>query len=143
LTTSTQTHPQRLAEHEARLWKRTFRRIHQEQHPVHQAQTPLHLAAEISVPRCIHDVDLVALVLHRGVFGEDGDSLLALQFVGVHHPLDHHLVAAEHARLPEHVVHQRRLPVVDVGYDRHVANLLSSNHQAGVGPRRSGWALSV
>ena len=45
--------------------------------------------------------------------------------VRVHDPLDHFLVLAEHAALPEHRVDQRRLPMVDVRDDRDVAQVVA------------------
>ena len=65
---------------------------------------------------------LVSRPAHRQVLGQDGDAPLALQRVGVHHPLLHLLVLAEGARLAQHVVDQRRLAVVDVGDDGDIAN---------------------
>ena len=64
-------------------------------------------------------------VADRGVLGQDRDALLALEVHRVHHALGDVLVGAEGARLPEHGVDQRRLAVVDVGDDRHVADVLA------------------
>ena len=58
-----------------------------------------------------------------GVLGQNGDAALALQVVGVHDALDHMLVGAESAALPQHGVHQRGLAVVDVGDDGDIANV--------------------
>jgi len=59
----------------------------------------------------IDDVDLVAVVVERGVLGEDGDAALALQIVGVHDAIGYGLVGAEGAALTEHGVDQRGLAV--------------------------------
>jgi hypothetical protein len=61
------------------------------------------------------------VVVHRGVLGEDGDPALTLEVGVVHHPLRHLLIGAECAALAQQRVDQRRLAVVDVGDDRHVA----------------------
>lgn len=53
-----------------------------------------------------------------GYLGGNGDAALALEADGVHGALVWDVGAA----LPQEPVHQRRLPVVDVGYHRHVAD---------------------
>jgi hypothetical protein len=36
----------------------------------------------------VNDVQADPVVLDRGLLGEDGDALLALQIIGVHDPVD-------------------------------------------------------
>src|SRR3989449_2518344 len=60
---------------------------------------------------------------HGRVLREDRDAALPLERVRVEHPLVHLLVGTEHAGLAEHLIHQRRLTVVDVGDDGDVAEL--------------------
>src|ERR1700682_5659287 len=67
----------------------------QQRPAVDEPQPALHLSPEIGMPRGVDDVDLHAAIVDRGVLGEDGDALLALQIVGVHRPLLHLLVGAE------------------------------------------------
>src|SRR5438445_482745 len=119
---------ERPAEHEARLGKGPFRRVHQQQDAIHQPQASLHLAAEVGVTGGIDDVDLHAPVVDRRVLRQDGDPLLPLEIAGVHRPLLHLLVGPEGAGLAEEEVHQRRLSVVDVCDDGDVANLLAGKH---------------
>ena len=64
-------------------------------------------------------------VVHPGVLGQDRDALLTLQVAGVHGALVDVLVRSEGTGLPQHGVHQRRLAVVDVGDDRHVADVVA------------------
>ena len=52
-------------------------------------------------------------------------SGLALERVAVHHSLRDLLVLAKDAALPQHAVDERRLPVIDVGDDRDVANVFA------------------
>ena len=68
----------------------------------------------------VDDVDLVVVVVERGVLGEDGDAALALEVVGVHDALGDGFVGAEGAGLAEHGVDQGGLAVVDVGDDGDV-----------------------
>ncbi len=111
---------QRLPGDEPGLRHRPLGRVHQDQHPVHHPQDPLDLAAEVGVARGIHDVDLDAMPAHGGVLGQDGDPALPLQRVRVHDPLFHLLVGAEGPGLPEHLIHQGGLAVVDVGDDGQI-----------------------
>src|SRR3990170_4300113 len=114
---------QRLPEHELRLRHGAVDRVDQEQDAVDHVHDPLHLAAEVGVARRVDDVDLHVAVDDSGVLGEDRDPPLTLERVRVHHALRELLVLAEDATLPEHRVDERRLPVVDVGDDRDVADV--------------------
>ena len=120
---------ERLPQDEARLRQWALARIDEQQDAVDHRERPLDLAAEVGMPWGVDDVDLHALPPHRGVLGEDRDALLPLEVHRVHHPVRHLLVLAEHAGLPEHRVDQRRLPVVDMGHDSHVADVVSGGHR--------------
>jgi len=74
------------------------------------------------VARGIDDIDLGAVPDHGGILGEDCDAALALERVGVHHPLFHLLIGPECPRLPEHLINQSGLPMVHVGDDCQVTN---------------------
>ena len=63
----------------------------------------------------IHDVDLDRVVENSGVFRQDGDAALTLQFVGIHDPVGHDFIGAKRSALAQHGVHQRGLAVVNVG----------------------------
>ena len=112
---------QRLARDEARLRHRPFDRVDQQQHAVDHRQHALDLAAEIRVARRVDDVDVRAFVVDRAVLREDRDAALALEIVGIHDPLGHLLVLAEGSGLPQQLVDQRGLAVVDVRDDGDVA----------------------
>jgi hypothetical protein len=112
-----------LAEHEARLGQRPLGGVDEEQHAVDHRQAPLHLATEVGVARRVDDVDLHVAVGHRGVLGEDRDALLPLQVHGVHDALVDVLVGPEGPGLPEHLVDEGGLAMVDVGHDGHVAEI--------------------
>ncbi len=124
---------ERLAEHEARLRKRALARVDEEKHAVDHRQPALDLSAEVGVAGRVDDVDLRSAVAKGRVLREDRDALLALEIHRVEDALCHILVCAECARLPEQRVDERRLPVVDVGDDRDVAELLAgSGHEPSV-----------
>jgi hypothetical protein len=84
------------------------------------------LAAEIGVTGGIDDVDSGALPIHRGAFRQDGDAALALEIVGIHDALGNLLVGAERPRLPEQLVDQGGLAVVDMGDDGDITQLHDS-----------------
>jgi hypothetical protein len=69
------------------------------------------------------------LVPYGGVLGEDRDALLTLQVAGVHGALVHVLMGSEGAGLPQHRVDEGGLPVVDVGHDRDVAQVVTDRHE--------------
>ena len=106
------------------------RGVHQQDDPVDHRQTTLDLAAEVGVAGGVDDVDRHRLavgrgagVVDRGVLREDRDALLALEVAGVHRALVDVLVLAERAALPQHLVDQRGLAVVDVRDDGDVAQV--------------------
>ena len=114
----------RLLEHELRLRLRAVVGIDHQQHAVDHAHDALDLAAEIGVAGGVDDVDVVALVLERGVLGADGDAFFALQVHGVHHALIRLLVGAERARLTQQAIDEGGLAVIDVGDDGNVSDLI-------------------
>ena len=113
---------QRLAQHIAGLRQRALAGIDQQHDAVNHFERALHFAAEVGVAGSIYDVDFYVVVEDGGVLGQDGDAALALQLVGIHDALGHHLIGAEGARLAEHGVHQRGFAVVNVSDDGDVAN---------------------
>ncbi len=149
-----------LAEHEGGLRQGALARVDEEDDAVDHGQAPLDLAAEVGVPRGVDDVDRHAVgdagvegrlpgVPHGGVLREDRDALLALEVTAVHRPVGDVVVLPEGARLPQHLVDEGGLAVVDVGDDGDVAEVLATGDRhtpqslrdcghdpIGVGPRR-------
>ncbi len=122
---------ERLAEHELRLRLRAVEGIDDEEHAVDHLKDALDLAAEVGVAGSVDDVDVVILVLERGVLGLDGDAFFALEVHRVHDALDDGLVGAKGAGLPEELVDQRGFAMVIVGNDGDVANFLDDFHKKG------------
>ena len=112
---------QRLADDELGLRHRPFGGVDQHDRAVDHREDALDLAAEIGVAGRVDDVDAHVLPHDRGRLGEDGDAALALEVVGIHHPLGDALVVAERAGLLQQAVDERRLAVVDVGDDGDVS----------------------
>ena len=95
-------------------------------------QDALDLAAEVGVAGRVDEVDLDVAEREGDVLGQDGDAALALQVVGVEDALlRRSSLVAEQAGLPQHLIDQRRLAVVDVGDDGHIADVVSLHSLSG------------
>jgi hypothetical protein len=118
------------------------------------------LTTEVGVAGGVDDVDddgVAVLVgqVDGGVLREDGDPTLALEVHGVHDPVLRRVVVRalalrppEGARLTEEGIDQGRLAVVDVGDDRHVAQVVAGGHakrhlRRNSGIRRAGAPSSL
>jgi hypothetical protein len=112
------------------LRHRALHRIDQQQDAVDHRQDALNFSPEIGVPGRVDNVDVGIAVLDGAVLGDDGDAALALEIVAVHHPLGDVLMRRKRTRLPQQLVDERGLPVVDVGNNRDVAELAGSSHGA-------------
>src|SRR5262245_52297041 len=73
------------------------------------------------MPRGIDDVDEDVVVANRGVLRENCDAALTLELVAVQRTLRDALVRPERSTLMQQRVDQRRLAMVDVRDNRHVA----------------------
>jgi len=112
---------ERLPQDEPRLRQRPFRRVDQQHHAVDHRQRALDFSAEIGMARRVDDVDQVVAVMDGGVLGEDGDPSLPLEVGVVHHAVGDLLMSAKGAALAEQRIDERRLAVIDVRHDGHVA----------------------
>jgi stress response protein SCP2 len=83
------------------------------------------LTSEVRMAWGIHNVDLRVLVGDGCVLGQNGDSTLTLDRVGVHDAVDNLLVCAEHTALPQQAVDQRRFAVVNVRDDGNISHIFS------------------
>jgi hypothetical protein len=94
--------------------------------PSQAASEPAHLVREVHVPRRVDEVQLVGLAVARLVehahrLRLDRDAALALEVHRVEQ-LARASRAVDRVRHLQDAVGQRRLPVVDVGDDREVAD---------------------
>ena len=72
----------------------------------------------------VDDVDLGPVPANGCVLRQNGDAALALERIGVHHPLDDDLILAKRASLSQHFVDESRLAVIDMRDDCDVTNFL-------------------
>ena len=103
------------------LGHRAFNCIHQEQHAIDHREDPLHLTAKISMARGVDDVDVRAFVINCTVFGQDRNSALTLQVIGIHHPFSHLLMPGKRACLLKQFINQGGFAMIDVGDDGDIA----------------------
>ena len=92
--------------------------------------------------RSVDEVELVLLpvlgvVVDADGLGLDGDAPLALQVHAVEHLLAHVALGDGVGHLQD-AVGQRRLPVVDVGDDAEVADVIEGGHQGGYSSGKGG-----
>jgi hypothetical protein len=132
-------HIEGLLRHEARLRHRAVLGVHQQAHAIDHRQHALDFAAEVGVSWGVDDIDpvLSAIALVRpadgGVLGKDGDAALALEVVAVHDALAEILAGIQRLGLPQQLVHQRGLAVVNVGDDGDVAKVFDAHGEAQTG----------
>ena len=116
---------QRLLKDEFRLGHRAVEGIHHKDDAVYHLKHALHLAAEVGMAWRVHNIDLYAVIGYCCILGEDRDPSLPLDVVGVHDTVHDLLVRAEHAALPQELIHKGRLAMVYVGDDRHISDLFT------------------
>jgi hypothetical protein len=124
-------------QHEAGLGHGALEGIDQQQATVGHLEHPFDLAAEIGVSGRVDQVDLGVVVLDGDVLGEDGDAAFAFQGVGIEDAFALELGVAKLAALPQHLVHEGGLAMIDVGDHGDVAYLLVSHRLSACGPRVS------
>ena len=105
-----------------RLRLAALRGVDDEQRPLAGLEGARHLVREVDVPGRVDEVELVALPRDAHGLRLDRDAALPLELHRVEQLLPH-LAAGDRVRQLEDAVGQRRLPVVDVGDDREVADL--------------------
>ena len=110
-----------LLKNETGLRHRALCCVDQQDNTVYHLEDTLYLAGEVGVARGVDDIDLDALVVYRGILGQNGNAALTLDVAGVHDALLYHLIFAESTGLLEHLVNQGGLAVVDVRDDGDVA----------------------
>ena len=109
---------------EARLRHRTLEGIDEQDAAVGHVEHALHLAAEVGVSRSVDHIDLYSLIIDADILRENGDASFAFQFVVVENEVACLLVLAEQIAGQQHLVHERRLSMIDVCNDCNVSDIL-------------------
>ena len=104
-----------------RLRLAALRGVDDEQRALARLQRPRHLVREVDMPRRVDEVELVAFPGDADGLRLDRDPALPLELHRVEQLLAH-LAAGDGVRQLEDAIGERRLPVVDVGDDREVAD---------------------
>ena len=78
----------------------------------------------VAVPRSVDDIDFTVFISNADVFGENGNAAFPFNVIIVQETFLHFLIVTEDFRLFDDLVHQGRLPVVDVRDNRDVSDFL-------------------
>ena len=124
---NTMTQLQSFAQNKTGLRHGAFGGIHQQNNAVDHLQNTFNLAAKVGVARGINNINFGVFILDSRVFCQNGNSALSFQVIGIHHAIDHRLILAVDTALFEHLIHQRRFTVVDVGNDSNISQIIA-NH---------------
>ena len=72
--------------------------------------------------RCIYDIDVYALVLHRTIFCQDGNATLFFKIVAIHHTFSDVLMGGKCGRLRQQLIHHGGLTMVNVSNDGDITD---------------------
>ncbi len=116
------------AKHESRLRHRTFRRIDEKNYAVYHFKYSFDFSAEVRVSGGIYYIDLDITALNGCVFCENSDSALSFEIARIHDSFSDDLIFMINSALLEHLVNERSFAVVNVRYDRDVAQILANQN---------------
>jgi len=100
-----------------------FNCVDEQQNRVDHRQNAFDLTAKIGVTRGIHDIDAIAAIFNRRVFGQYRDATLSFELIAVHDPIDFGIRQPKGARLLQQTIDQGGLAVIDVGNNCDIAKL--------------------
>ena len=102
-----------------------FESVNQKDNAVYHFQYTLNLAAEVSMSWGIDNVDLCVFVMNCCVLGENCDTTLSLNIVGVHDTFLNLLIGTENTALFQKLVYQSGFTMVNVGNDGYVTYIFA------------------
>ena len=82
------------------------------------------------MPRRVYNVDLDAFVSNGGILGQNCNTTLALQVIGVHDELADLLILTKDLSLFEQAVYQSSLAVIYVRDDGDISYIGANSHRA-------------
>ena len=80
------------------------------------------------MPGCVNNVDVPVVPANRRILGEDGDATLTFEITGVHDTIRNVCARAQRTGLPQQLVHECGLAVINVRDDRDIANFVCREH---------------
>ncbi len=121
----------RLLEHKPRLRHRTFGGIDEQKHAIRHRQHAFHFTAKVGVARGVNQVDLGDLfrdrigVVDGDILGQNGDAAFTFERIRVEQGVLSDLAVAEVSALAQQRIDQRGLPMVNVGNDGYISNVVT------------------
>jgi hypothetical protein len=113
------------------LWHRTLGRIDQYERTVSHADDPFYLTAKISVTWRVDDIDFHAAVVQRDILGKNSDAAFLFKIPGIKDSFASQLTFAELATLAQQAIDQGGLPMIDMGDDDNVSNIVATHDLLG------------
>ena len=114
-----------LFQNEFSLRHGTFKSIYQKNNAIDHLQYTLYLATEVCMAWGIDDVDFYSFVVDSSVLGQNSNSALALNVIGVHDTFLNFLVFTEYTALLQKLIHQCGFAVIDMGDNGYVAYIFA------------------
>ncbi len=99
-----------MTEDELGLGHGPFHGVHEQQDSVHHVHHSFHFTAEVGVAWSVDNIDFHSVVVNGGVLGQDGDSPLPFQVIGIHDPFSDALIFSEDMALFQHRIHEGGFP---------------------------------
>src|SRR5512139_897635 len=119
-------HLEGFLEYKTRLWHGSFSRVNKQQYTIHHVHHTFNLTSKISMPGCVHNIDLYLSLnllipyLNRGIFCQNGNPALSFKGIGIHHSFNHLLVLAKNKCLFEQTIYQGCFTMVNMGDDGNI-----------------------
>ncbi len=107
----------------ARLRHRAIDGINQQENAIHHRQHTFNFTAEVGMPGGINDIDVIVFPVDGGVFGENGNTTLALLIIGIHYPFDLFAAGLQRTGLLQEFINQCGLAMIDVRDNGDIANI--------------------
>ena len=103
----------------------TLKSIYQKNNAIDHFQYTLYFAAEVCMAWGIDDVDFYSFVVDSSVLGQNSNSALTLNVIGVHDTFLNFLVFTEYTALLQKLVYQGGFAVIDMGDNGYVAYIFA------------------
>ena len=102
-----------------------FKGIYKKNYAVYHFQYTLYLSAEISVSGSVDDIDFYAFIMDSSVFGQNSDTTLTFDIIGVHDTFLYFLIFTENTALFQKLIHQSGFAMVYMGDNGNIAYIFA------------------